>query len=99
VYPAICTRKNADATNFIIIIISMKDAVVDKAPKQPTTHTGTHTQLNQSSITIQVMTNDTLLHSGKRHLTEARAGLKVVVYWWLLTNANSRQHGGPGVLV
>jgi hypothetical protein len=35
-------RKNADATNFIIIIISMKDVVVDKALKEPMTHTGTH---------------------------------------------------------
>jgi hypothetical protein len=26
----------------IIIIMSKKDAVVDKAPKQPMTHTGTH---------------------------------------------------------
>jgi hypothetical protein len=40
-YPATCTGKNADATNFIIIM-SMKDAVVDKAPWQPTTHTNTH---------------------------------------------------------
>jgi hypothetical protein len=44
----------------------MKDAVVDKALKKPTTHAGTHTQSNQSSITIQAMTNDTLLHSGKK---------------------------------
>jgi hypothetical protein len=50
---------------YFFIIISMKDAVVDKVPKQPTTHTGTHTQSNQSSITIQVITNDTLLHSGE----------------------------------
>jgi hypothetical protein len=40
-YPATCTGKNADTTNFIIIM-SMKDAVVDKAPRQPTTHTDTH---------------------------------------------------------
>jgi hypothetical protein len=73
-------RGNADAAN-IIIIISMRDAVLDKALKQPMTHTGSHTQSNQSSITIQVMTNDTLLHSGKRHLTEMRTGLKAVVYW------------------
>jgi hypothetical protein len=67
----------------------MKDAVVDKVPKQLTTHIGTHTQSNQSSITIQAMTNDTILHSGKRHLTEMRTRLKVVVYWRLLTSANS----------
>jgi hypothetical protein len=68
----------------------MKDAIVDKVPKQPTTHTGTHTQSNQSSITIQVMTNDTLLHLGERHLTETRTGLKATVCWWLLASANSR---------
>jgi hypothetical protein len=39
-------KENADATNFIIIII-MKDAIVDKALKQPMTHTGTHTQSKQ----------------------------------------------------
>jgi hypothetical protein len=72
---------------------------MDKAPKQPTTHNGTHTQSNQSSITIQAMTNDTLLHSGKRHLMETRTGLKVAVYWWLLASANSGRCGGPGVLV
>jgi hypothetical protein len=44
-------RENADVSNFIIII-SKKDVVVDKVPKQPITHTGTHTQTNQSSITI-----------------------------------------------
>jgi hypothetical protein len=49
---------------------------MDKVLKQPTTHTGAHTQSNQSSITIQVMTNDTLLDLGKRHLTETRIGLK-----------------------
>jgi hypothetical protein len=58
------------------IIISKKDVVVDKATKQPTTHTSTHTQSNQSSITIQAMTNNTSLHSGKRHLMETRTGLK-----------------------
>jgi hypothetical protein len=58
----------------------MKDAVMEKALKQPTTHTGTHTQSNQSSITIQMMTNDTILPSGKIHLMEARTGLKAVVY-------------------
>jgi hypothetical protein len=66
----------------------MKDVIVDKVPKQPTTHTGTHTQSNQSSITIQVMTNDTLLHLGKRHVTEMRIGLKVAVYWWLFASVN-----------
>jgi hypothetical protein len=40
--PNYMLRENADAANFIIIIISKKDAVVDKVPKQPTTHTGTH---------------------------------------------------------
>jgi hypothetical protein len=45
------------------------------------------------------MTNDTLLHSGKRHLTETRTGLKVTVYLRLLASANYEQHGGPGVLV
>jgi hypothetical protein len=53
-------------TGIIIIIISMKDAVVDKAPKQPMTNTSTDAQSNQSSITIQEMTNDTLLHSGEK---------------------------------
>jgi hypothetical protein len=67
----------------------MNDAVVDKALKQPTTHISTHTQSNQSSITIQAMTNSTLLHSGKRHLTEMRTELKAAVYWRLLTSANS----------
>jgi hypothetical protein len=43
---------NADAANFIIITISKKDVVMDKAPKQPMTHINTHTQSNQSSITI-----------------------------------------------
>jgi hypothetical protein len=89
VYPTICIGENADVENFIIII-SMKDAVVDKAPKQPTTHTETHTQSNQSSITIQAMNSNTLLHSGKRDLTEMRTGLKAAIYWWLLTSANSR---------
>jgi hypothetical protein len=77
----------------------MKDAVMDKALKQPMTHTGTHTQSNQSSITIQVMTNDTLLHLRKRHLTEMRTGLKATVYWWLLTSAKSGRRCGLGVLV
>jgi hypothetical protein len=98
VYPTICAGKNANATKFIIII-SMKDAVVDKVPKKPMTHNGTHTQSNQSSITIQAMTNNTLLHSEKRHLMETRTGLKVAVYWWLLVSANSERLGGPGVLV
>jgi hypothetical protein len=67
----------------------MKDVAVDKVLKQPTTHTNTHTQSNQSSITIQAMANDTLLHLGKRHLTEMRTRLKDAIYWWLLTSANS----------
>jgi hypothetical protein len=58
----------------------MIDVVMYKVPKQPMTHTGTHTQSNQSSITIQAMTSDTLLHSGKRHLMEMRTGQKAVVY-------------------
>jgi hypothetical protein len=79
--PNYMLRENANAANFIIItIISKKDAVMDKAPKQPMTITGTHTQSNQSSITIQAMTNDTLLHSGKRHLMEMRTGLNAAVY-------------------
>jgi hypothetical protein len=90
---------NADATNFIIIAISRKDAVMDKVSKQPMTHTSTHTQSNQSSITIQTMTNDTLLHSGKRHLMKMRTRLRVAVYWWLLTNVNFRRSDGPCVLV
>jgi hypothetical protein len=53
---------------------------VDKVPKQPTTHTSTHSQSNQPSITIQMMNNDTLFHSGKRHLTEMRTRLKADVY-------------------
>jgi hypothetical protein len=93
----LCTWKNADAAIFIIII-SMKDAVMDKTLKQPMTHTSTHTQSNQSSITIQAMTNNTLLHSGKRHLTKIRTGLKAAIYWWLLASANSIRCGGPGVL-
>jgi hypothetical protein len=80
--------RNADAANFIIIV-SKKDAVVDKALKQPTTHTGRHTPSNQSSITIQAMTNNTLLKLRKRRQTGTRTGLKVVVCWWLLTSANS----------
>jgi hypothetical protein len=80
-------RENVDVANFITFI-SMKDAVMDKAPKQATTHTGIHTQPNQSSINIQAMTNDALLHSGKRHLTEMRTGLKATVYWWLLDSAS-----------
>jgi hypothetical protein len=92
-------REDADAANFfIIVILSKKDAVMDKAPKQPMTHAGTHTK-KKSSITIQVMTNDTLLHSGKRHLVETRSGPKAAVYWQLLTSFNSGRHGGPGVLV
>jgi hypothetical protein len=90
---------NADAANFIIITISKKDAAVDKVPKQPTTHTSTHIQSNQSSIIIQMMTNNTLLHSGKRHLAETRTGLKAAIYWQLLAGANSRRCGSLGVLV
>jgi hypothetical protein len=74
--------------------------VVDKVPKQPMTHTDTHTQSNQSSITIQAMTNDTLLHWGKRDLTETRTEWKATVYWQLLTSANSGRCGGssgPGL--
>jgi hypothetical protein len=38
-------REDADAANFfIIVILSKKDAVMDKAPKQPMTHASTHTQ-------------------------------------------------------
>jgi hypothetical protein len=97
-YPTICIGKNVDATNFTIII-SKKDAVVDKALKQLKTHTDTHTQSNQSSITRQVMTNDALLHSGKRHLTEMRTRLMAAIYWRLLASANSGPCGGLGVLV
>jgi hypothetical protein len=45
----------------LLSLLSEKDAVVDKVPNKPTTHTGTHTRSKQSSITIQAMTNDTLL--------------------------------------
>jgi hypothetical protein len=42
--------ENADAADFIIIIISKKDVVMDKVLKQPTTHTGTHsTKTNRQS--------------------------------------------------
>jgi hypothetical protein len=38
-------REDADAAIFfIIVILSKKDAVMDKAPKQPMTHAGTHTK-------------------------------------------------------
>jgi hypothetical protein len=42
-------KENADVANFIItiVIISKKDEVMDKMPKQPMTHTST--QSNQSS--------------------------------------------------
>jgi hypothetical protein len=96
--PNYMLKENADVANFIITIIK-KDVVMDKAPKQPMTHTSTHTQPNQSSITIQAMTNDTLLHSGKRHLTEMRTRLKATVYWRFLASANSERCGGPSVLV
>jgi hypothetical protein len=36
------------------------------------------------------MTNDTLLHSGKRHLAAMRTRLRANVYWQLLTSANSK---------
>jgi hypothetical protein len=39
--PNYMLRENAYVA-IIIIIISKKDAVVDKVPKQATTHTGTH---------------------------------------------------------
>jgi hypothetical protein len=39
--PNYMPRENADATNFFIII-SKKDVVMDKVPKQPTTHTDIH---------------------------------------------------------
>jgi hypothetical protein len=85
-------------------LLSKKDAIMDKVPKQPMTHTDTSpgvlfTQSNKSSITIQVVTNDTLLQLRKRRITGMRTGLKAVVYWWLLTSANSRRRGIPGVLV
>jgi hypothetical protein len=91
-------RKNANAGNFIIII-SGKDAVVDKVPKQPTTHTSTHTQSNKASITTQAMSNDTLLHLGKRHITCTGTGWKTAVSWRLLTSAISGRHGGSSLLV
>jgi hypothetical protein len=47
-------KENADDANFIIISTSKKDGVVDKAPKQPMTHTGTH---SIKSITIRAMAN------------------------------------------
>jgi biopolymer transport protein ExbD len=65
---------------FIIVTISKKDAVMDKVPKQPTAHTNTHTQQNQSSITIKAMTNDTLPRLGKRHLMKMTNRLRAVVY-------------------
>jgi hypothetical protein len=74
----------------LLSLLSKKEVVMHKVPKQPTTHTGTHTQSNKSSITIQVMTNDTLLQLRKRCLTWTRTGLKAVVHWWLLASANSR---------
>jgi hypothetical protein len=49
---------NADAA--LLLSSSKKDVVMDKVLKQPMTHTSTHTQPKESSITIQVMTNDTL---------------------------------------
>jgi hypothetical protein len=64
-----------------VLLLSKKDAVVDKVPKQPMTHTGTHTQSKKSSITIQAMTNNTLLQLRKRHQTGMRTGLKLTVDW------------------
>jgi hypothetical protein len=64
-----------------VLLLSKKDAVVDKVPKQPTTHTGTHTQSKKSSIAIQAMTNNTLLQLRKRHQTGMRTGLKLTVDW------------------
>jgi hypothetical protein len=52
---------------------------MDKVHNQPTTHTGTHTQSIQSPITIQMMTNDILLHSRKRHLAETRTRLRAAM--------------------
>jgi hypothetical protein len=63
----------------LLSLLSKKDAVVDKVPKQPTTHTGTHTQSNKSSITIQAMTNATLLQLRKRCQTETRTRLKASI--------------------
>jgi hypothetical protein len=39
--PNYMLRENVDAANFIIII-SNKDTIMDKVPKQPMTHTNTH---------------------------------------------------------
>jgi hypothetical protein len=55
-----------------ILLLSEKDAVMDKVPKQPTTYTGT--QSKQSSITIQAMTNDTLLQLRRGHLMSTGTG-------------------------
>jgi hypothetical protein len=82
-----------------VLLLSKKDVIMDKVSKQPMTHTGTHTQSKESSITIQEMTNNMLLQLRKRRVTGMRIRLKAVIYWRLLTSANSGRHGGPGVLV
>jgi hypothetical protein len=71
----------------LLSLSSKKDAVMDKVPKQPMTHT---LNQNKSSIIIQVMTNDILLQLCEKHLTSTRTGRKVAVYWRLFASANSR---------
>jgi hypothetical protein len=74
---------------FLLLSLSKKDVVMDKVPKQHTTHIGAHTQSNQASMTTQALTENTLLRLGKRHLTSTGTGQKMVVYWWLLASSKS----------
>jgi hypothetical protein len=91
-------RKNAYVASFIIPFI-IKERCGHGHGAEATHDSHRHTlNQNKSSITIQAMTNDTLLQLRKRCLTGMRTILKAAVYWRLLTSAHSGRRGGPGVL-
>jgi hypothetical protein len=78
-YPTICSGKCRCYQIYYYYYIKKKMRSWTRCRSNPMTHTGTHTKLNQSSITIQTMTNNTLLHSGKRHLTKTKTRTRAIV--------------------
>jgi hypothetical protein len=78
--PTICLGKCRCCQFYYYYYIKKKMWSWTRCQSNPMTHTGTHTQSNQSSVTIQMMTNNTLLHSGKRDLTKTETILRVAIY-------------------
>jgi hypothetical protein len=78
--PTICSGKCRCCQFYYYYYIKKKMQSWTRCRSNPMTHTTTHTQSNQSSITIQTMTNDILLHLGKRHLKETKTRQRAAIY-------------------